>query len=271
MAEIAVSELVIYPVKSLGAVSLSRMAIDDFGPARDRRFVIADLSGRFVTQREYARLALVRVTLHKSAIELNAQGMAPLVVNEGDAERLPRHNVVVWRDSVMACDMGDAAAAWLSKFIGSSVRLHYMPRDSVRQIDLQYAQQGDRVSFADGFPGLLIGAASVAEFNRALPAPLQTPAMGARFRPNIVVAGAEPYAEDSWRQIRIGSVLFDVVKPCSRCMVPSIDPQTGQKQAVVVQTLARLRRRDDAVYFGQNLIARGIGEIALGDAVEIIK
>lgn len=272
MTSITVSELCIYPVKSLGAIHLSRMQLDAFGPARDRRYVVANAEGRFVTQREFPRMTLVHVDFNDdNSLQFSAPAMPdfllqPIVENAAPCET-PVREITVWRDRVQACDMGDAIAAWLSTYIGADVRLFYMPDDSVRAVDPQYGQAGDRVSFADGFPALLIGAGSLDEFNRALPEPITS----TRFRPNIVVAGALPYAEDNWRRLRIGSIEFDVVKPCSRCVIPSIDPLTAQKQPIVVQTLARLRRRDSAVYFGQNLIARGTGEIAVGDAVSVIE
>ena len=145
--------------------------------------------------------------------------------------------------------------------------MYFLPEDSVRPVDPAYAQAGDRVGFADGFPLLLTTQASLDAFNRELPSAIGME----RFRPNIVVAGSEPYAEDGWRRLRIGEIEFDVVKPCSRCVIPSIDPQTAQKQAVVVQTLSRLRRRGDAVYFGQNLIQRGTGDIKRGDSVAVLR
>lgn len=267
MSVLSVSELAIYPVKSLGAVSLARMPFDSFGPARDRRYVVADRNGRFVTQREYPQMTLVQVMLRTDGLEFSAPAMPVISLSASPIADGEHCDIVVWRDRVRACDMGDAIAAWLSTYLATAVRLYYMPDDSVRAVDPQYARAGDRVSFADGFPVLLIGAASLDEFNRALPTPIGS----ARFRPNIVVAGAAPYAEDGWRRIRIGAIEFDVVKPCSRCVIPSIDPRTAQKQPIVAQTLARLRRRANAVYFGQNLIPRGTGEIALGDAVSVLE
>lgn len=271
---LTVSELTIYPVKSLGAIALPRLRFDDFGPAGDRRFVVADSRGHFVTQREYPRMTLVKVamrdndTLEFSAPDMSLFSLAmPNIENAGRQGDFIRRDIVVWRDTIEACDMGDAIAAWLSSYIGKVVRLYYMPDDSVRAVDPHYARAADRVSFADGFPVLLIGAASIEELNRALSEPITS----LRFRPNIVVAGASPYAEDEWKRLRIGTLEFDVVKPCSRCVIPSIDPLTAQKQPIVAQTLARLRMRDRAIYFGQNLIPRGIGEIAVGDTVTVIE
>jgi hypothetical protein len=141
-----------------------------------------------------------------------------------------------------------------------------MPEDSVRPVDPDYARSGDQVGFADGFPLLLITEASLQAFNTELGMAIGS----GRFRPNIVVAGNAPYAEDEWRHLRIGSIEFDVVKPCSRCVIPSLDPLTAQRQPIVSKTLARTRRRGDAVYFGQNLIHRGLGSIAVGDSVTVL-
>lgn len=267
MSIIKVAELAIYPVKSLGAIALTRMQLDSFGPAGDRRFVVADRKGRFVTQRDYARMTLVQVEHHgKNQLDFSAPSM-PTFSLSSPQSNAARREIIVWRDRVHACDMGDAIAAWLSTYLETDVRLYFMPQDSARAVDPNYGRVGDRVSFADGFPILLTNAASLEEINRALPESIESK----RFRPNIVVSGAIAYAEDSWRRLRIGAIEFDVVKPCSRCVIPSIDLHTAQKQPIVAQTLARLRRRDNAIYFGQNLIARGVGEIALGDVVTVLE
>lgn len=265
MQHIHITNLAIYPVKSLRGIQLQEMPIGALGPLGDRRFVIADSQRRFITQRQIPRMCLVDVEWNGDRLRLHAPGCAELKVDvrQADAARTP---VTVWRDTVAACDMGDAAAAWLSVYLGVTARLYFMPDDSVRAVDPIYARAGDRVGFADGFPLLLIAQASLEAINCELPE-----AIGAdRFRPNIVVGGSAAYAEDGWRRIRIGALEFEVVKPCSRCVIPSIDVATAQKQPIVAQTLARLRQRGDAVYFGQNLIQRGEGRIAVGDAVTVL-
>lgn len=273
MVQLTVSELAIYPVKSLRGVALSEMLLERRGPAQDRRFVVVDDDGLFLTQREHPSMCLIDVVADGAGWMLIAPEMPALLV-DGGRKGGERRSATVWSDTVEACDMGDEAAAWFSAYLRRRARLCFMPDDSLRPVDPVYssfsaaaaAQSGDIVSFADGFPILLIGAASLDEFNRALPEPIGSD----RFRPNIVVAGAAPYAEDHWRRLRIGALEFDVVKPCSRCVIPSIDPRTARKQPIVAQTLARLRRRGDAVYFGQNVIQRGLGCIRVGDAVEVI-
>jgi uncharacterized protein YcbX len=179
----------------------------------------------------------------------------------------PRSAVVVWRDTVAACDAGDVAAHWLSDFLQAPCRLHYLPSDTVRAVNPAYGRSDDEVGFADGYPVLLITEASLQAFNTELPAPIGSE----RFRPNIVITGNVPYAEDQWRRLRIGAVEFEVAKPCARCVIPSLDPTTAERQPVVSKALARTRRRGDAVYFGQNLIHRGLGTIRIGDAVEVLE
>lgn len=260
-----VSGLAIYPVKSLRGIALDAMHIGELGPDGDRRFVVVSDDGRFLTQRQFPRMCLVDVVLEGSELQLNAPGQPRLLLNtrNATARRTP---VVVWRDTVDACDMGDAAAAWFTAYLGVAARLFYMPADSVRAVDPMYARAGDRVGFADGFPLLLTTQASLDAINAELADPIGME----RFRPNIVISAAAAFAEDEWKRVRIGAIEFDVVKPCSRCAIPSIDVQTAQKQPIVAQTLARLRRRGDAVYFGQNLIQRGHGTLVLGDPVTVL-
>jgi uncharacterized protein YcbX len=263
---IHITNLAIYPVKSLRGIELQDMSVGALGPLGDRRFVIADSKRRFITQRQISRMCLVDVEWNGERLQLQAPGCAELsvAVSQAVGARTP---VMVWRDTVDACDMGDAAAVWLSAYLGIAARLYFMPDDSIRAVDPMYARAGDRVGFADGFPLLLIAQASLAAINSEL-----SEAIGAdRFRPNIVVSGSTAYAEDEWRRIRIGAIEFEVVKPCSRCAIPSIDIATAQRQPIVAQTLARLRQRGDAVYFGQNLIQRGEGRIAVGDIVTVLE
>lgn len=167
----------------------------------------------------------------------------------------------------MALDCGDEAAAWLSRFLEMECRLVFFPEDEIRQVDPTYARSGDRTAFSDGFPVLLISQASLDDLNRRL----KTPVAMRRFRPNLVVSGCEPFAEDGWKQIRVGEVTFRVVKPCSRCVIPNIDPDTAEKSAEPTRTLSGFRRRENKIFFGQNLIADGMGKLELGMPVEVLE
>lgn len=265
--KMTVTQLAIYPVKSLAGIPLQSMALNARGPAFDRHWLVADLQGRFITQREYPRMCLIATTLQPDVLVLTAPGGQTLRLPVPTAAADPRSTVALWRDTVQACDAGDAAAQWLSDFLETPCRLHYLPSDSVRTVDPAYARSDDEVGFADGFPFLLITESSLQAFNAELPVSIGSE----RFRPNIVLSGLTPYAEDGWRRLRIGTIEFEVAKPCSRCVIPSLDPATGERQPVVSKALARTRRRDNAVYFGQNLIHRGLGTIRVGDEAVVLE
>lgn len=259
-----VSELAIYPVKSMGQVAVERLRFDALGPVGDRRWMVVDETGRFVTQRQLARLCLIRPTLLADGLRLQAPGMAPVEVQATD---LPRRRVEVWHDRCEGIDAGDAVADWLGRFLQRPLRLVRFPDQQLRQIDPDYAQPGERTAFSDGFPLLLIGQASLDELNRRMSTPLSM----RRFRPNLVISGAAPHAEDRWRRLRIGDLILRVVKPCSRCVIPSIDPDTAERGAEPLRTLATYRRRDNRIFFGQNVIVEGEGEIRRGMPVEVLE
>ncbi len=266
MAKLTVAQLAIYPVKSLAGIALQAMTLGVRGPEFDRHWLVADPQGLFITQRQQPRMCLIQTTLQADALLLTAPGSETLRLPLPASDAAPRRDVTVWRDTVQACDAGEAAAQWLSDFLKTPCRLYHLPDDTVRPVDPTYARSEDEVGFADGFPLLLITEASLQAFNAELPAPIGSE----RFRPNIVLAGNAPYAEDEWRRLRIGTIEFDVAKPCSRCVIPSLDPATGERQPVVSKALARTRRRGDAVYFGQNLIHRGLGTIRVGDEAVVL-
>ena len=173
-------------------------------------------------------------------------------------------DVDVWGDDCVAWSMGDEAAQWLSNFLGVDAHLVYMPDSTHRPTD--HGRFETPNSFSDAYPFLLISEASLADLNGRLE---QSVPMN-RFRPNLVVQGCEPFAEDTWKQIKIGSIVFDVAKSCSRCSIPGVEQSTGEQGKEPLKTLATYRRWDHAIWFGQNLIAHGEGMLNLGDGVEIL-
>ncbi|MEP1471187.1 MAG: MOSC domain-containing protein [Halieaceae bacterium] len=261
---ISVSELTVYPVKSGAGIGLQEATLDPFGLRGDRRWLVVSPQGHFLTQRDEPRMALLTATPVSAGLSLalDEDTLSVSAPDEGASER----RVQVWSDQVWARDAGDAVAAWLTSALGRECRLVYMPDDAVRRVDGLYASEGETVSFADGFPLLLISQASLADLNSRLPAPVPMN----RFRPNIVVDGCEAFAEDGWRRLRIGAIELTVAKPCSRCVMPSIDQATGERDSVINRVLASYRRRDGQVYFGQNLLYQHTGPIAVGDAVEVL-
>lgn len=261
-----ITELHVYPIKGAAGAALTRTTLDAFGMADDRRWMIVDERGVFVSQREFPGLALLRVQLQPDELVIRS-------TRAGEA-RVPRHGGVgptvrvrVWGDTVDAIDAGDAAGHTLSTHLDSRVRLVHMPDSSVRAVDPDYGRASDRVSFADAFPLLLIAQESLDALNARLAEPIPI----LRFRPNIVVAGARPHAEDEWRRIRLGSIECVVVKPCSRCATTTVDPATGVRGKEPLRTLTTYRAWNRKVWFGQNLIHLQHGEIAVSDQVQVLE
>jgi uncharacterized protein YcbX len=259
------TELWRFPVKSLRGGRFSALDVGPRGFVHDREWMLVDAEGRFLTQRQQARMALVDSRLVEGQLRLEAPAMPPLAVSIAD--RGEPLEVQVWGDRCAALAPDPAADAWLSRFLGLPCRLVRQPAAAVRPVDPSYARPADQVGFADGFPFLLISQASLDDLNRRLDEPVPM----LRFRPNLVVSGAEPYEEDRWRRIRIGELSFRVAKPCSRCIVPTIDPATAERAAEPLRTLMTYRRRDNKVYFGQNLLHDGSGRLAEGMAVEVLE
>ena len=265
MGGILLSGLHLYPVKSLAGLDLKRARLERHGLAHDRRWMVVDEAGVFLTQRQVPKMALVHTRLAAGGLRLGAPGMPDLELDPA-AAGAARMAVEVWGDRCNAWPVGEAADAWLSDFLGRPCRLVEMPPDGLRRVDPEYGETGDRTAFSDGFPLLLISRASLEDLNRRLESPLPM----RRFRPNLVVDGCAPYAEDRWRRIRIGDLGFRVVKPCSRCVITTIDPDTAEKGVEPLRTLSRYRRQGNKVMFGQNLIGDGAGELAVGMEVEVL-
>jgi hypothetical protein len=266
MVVLEVLELHAYPVKSFGGIALRQSEVLRRGLRWDREWMVVDASGRFLTQRQLPRMALVSTCIDGAGLVLTAPAMPalqlPLEASGGPL------TVTVWRDTVVADAVGAEADGWLSSFLGLSCRLVRFPAASSRPVDPAYGRAGDETAFADGFPLLLASEGSLAELNRRL---ARTVPM-ARFRPNLVVAGAEPFAEDAWRRIRVGGVDFRVAKPCSRCLITTVDPERGEVDGdEPLRALARFRERGNKVYFGQNVIPDGEGLVRVGDPVEVLE
>jgi uncharacterized protein YcbX len=267
MQALRITGINVYPIKSTAAVAVGEWPVEARGLAMDRRWMLVDEAGDFLTGREHTGITLVRTHVEDDCLRLTAPGMDELLVPVG-GNAIPTIPVTVWADECHAVPVSEQADDWFSALIGTRCRLVHMNDDCARPVDPDYARGGDQVSFADGYPLLLISEASLTDLNTRLPEPFSM----RRFRPNLVVAGCAPYAEDDWRQIRIGAVQFECVKACSRCEFTTIHPVTGEKDPRLepLRTLSTYRRRPDGgVYFGQNLIPRSLGTVRVGDSVEI--
>ncbi len=271
-----VSQINIYPIKSCGGIALDAAQIDARGFVNDRRWLLVDSANHCLTQRELPRMALIAVAIEDGCLRLTAPGVSALElpVDQPGA----RVAVSVWKDGgIGAVDQGDGVAAWFRALLGRECRLVRFADDAVRPVNPKYAPhptdssaapEGRQVGFADGFPFLIISEASLADLNARLDNPLPMN----RFRPNIVVADTEPYAEDGWRAIRVGGEEIDVVKPCGRCMVTTTDQATAARAKEPLRTLASYRRdTGGGPLFGMNAIHRTSGgTIHVGDSVEVL-
>jgi uncharacterized protein YcbX len=260
---IRVGSLHIYPVKSCRGLGVSSAVVEPWGLAGDRRWMVVDEDGRFVSQRNAPRLALVRPhSTDGDALHLTAPGLPPLAVRAPrDGEPIQAR---VWRDEVAVLLAADEAHAWLSQHLGRDVRLVWLADPAQRQVDPEYARTGETVSLTDGFPVLLASVASLDHLNGWLDEALPMN----RFRPNLVVSGSAAWAEDGWQRLRVGSVVFRVVKPCGRCVVTTTDQETLERGPEPLRTLATYRRIDGRLVFGQNLVPETTGTIHVGDPVE---
>jgi len=260
------SALHIFPVKSCAPLVVDAAAVEPRGLAHDRRWLVTDASGKFLTGRQHPRLTLLRAAPNGAALDLSAPDMPLLRLDVPlPTERI---EVTVWKNTVDALPAPAEADAWISEFLGMPARFFYMDAGCERPVDPAYAKPGDEVSFADAYPLLLISQGSLDGLNAKLAAPVPM----LRFRPNLVVANTGAHAEDGWKRVRIGSVEFDLVKPCSRCVFTTVDFTSGafDPSGEPLRTLMTYRRTERGVTFGQNVIPRGTGTLRVGDAVEVL-
>ena len=250
-----------YPVKSMRGIRTDAAAITPQGITHDREWLLATPDGVFITARSVPELLLWQAVPDAHGLTLTAPDGESRYVHHPDSRASA--TVKVWHDVFCAHPGDDETAAWLSRKIGQPCRLHYLGRSN--RI-LPHNQQP--LSFADGAPYLLTSTASLAELNRHLAAP----AGMERFRANLVIDGDAAYAEDGWRHIRIGTVTFELFKPCSRCVMINIDPLSGAKSALAepLRTLAQTHRLPEGACFGMNMVALNSGNVAVGDSVSIL-
>jgi hypothetical protein len=248
----------IYPIKSCAGIARSSARVTLRGLEHDRRWMVANARGLFVSQRTVPEMALVQVALGEHGLVVTRAGLPalelPFVYADG-----ARVDAEVWGDTVPAV-RHDEGSAWFARALGEPVQLVCMPDDARRPVEPEYARGDDIVSFADGFPLLVVNRASLEALDDA---------DVRRFRPNLVVAGAAPWAEDDWRALAVGGggLTLRTPKPCARCSIPGVDPDTGKTTKEPLRTLARLRTRDHKTWFGINAIPDGEGTLHVGDGV----
>jgi uncharacterized protein YcbX len=268
-----------YPVKSCRGERLGAVEVEPWGLAGDRRWMLVDEDGTVMTAREYPSLVLVSPAADhgEREIRFSTPDLPDLAIPfpEADGNLVP---VNVWGSHLVAALADDEAAEWFTKIIGKPARMVYLDDPARRSINPEYSRDTDRVSFADGYPLLLTSEESLSQLNDWIlegPRPAEAPLPMTRFRPNVVIDGEAPWAEDNWHRIRIGDVSFRVAKACDRCVFTTIDPDTAEKGREPLVTLARHRRWDGKVWFGMNLIPDLVpgapGTVRAGDRVEVLE
>jgi uncharacterized protein len=262
-----ISQLFIYPVKSLGGIELSSAQVTDRGFKYDRRWMLVDENHRFLSQREFAEMALLKVSitadglLVKHAHYPDSEITVPFMPQSAQTGRF-----IIWDDMVTGQYVSDAVDHWFSKMLNIKCRLVYMPDDTYRQVNPKYA--ADKInSLSDAYPFMMVGQSSLDDLNSRLAEKIPVN----RFRPNMVFTGGNAFDEDIMGQIKINGIDFYGVKLCARCPIPTIDQDTIAKSKEPTKTLLTYRRRNNDVYFGQNFVHQGSGTISVGDAITVLE
>ena len=266
---LTLAALHIYPVKGLKGIDLAASRCTERGLEHDRRWMVVDANGDFLSQRELPKMATVWTDIDESALSLSAPDMSTVDVPL-DPRPSPVMKVRIWQSVCEAVPVSSYADAWLSDYLGRACRLVYMPETTRRASNAAHGGEGNLVGFADGYAYLAITEASLTDLNARLAARGQLAVPMNRFRPNLVVSGAESFAEDGWKEIRVGEAVLRAVKPCGRCQVPTTDQTTGEVTGP--EPLATLGTfRDSAQFgttFGMNLVTVSPGALRVGDRVE---
>lgn len=260
------SQIYIYPVKSLGGIKLETADIHRQGLKWDRKWMLVDENGVFLSQRTYPKMTLLKVAMEGKSVKVTDSRTSsaltfPLIFGG------KRTEVSVWNDVCQAEIADKAVNEWFSDALGMNCRLVRMPDDETRLVDRDYAKNGETVNFPDAFPFLLIGQASLDLLNQKLERPITMD----RFRPNLVFSGGSPFEEDKWENFQVGEAVFRTAKPCARCTIPTVDPATGETGKEPLKTLALFRKWNNKILFGQNLLCERGSVVSVGDEVKIGK
>ncbi|MDP4263589.1 MAG: MOSC domain-containing protein [Bacteroidota bacterium] len=262
MNKLTVSEIWIYPVKSLGGIRVHTAKVLPKGLAYDRRWMLIDSHNKFMTQRIYPEMALFKLSYDSGDFFIRHSGQSIHLPFSSGNNTL---SAEIWNDRAEVHEVSRQHSAWFSKILGMDCRLVSFPENNSRPVDPVFSINNNHVSLADAYPLLVIGQSSLDDLNRRLEEPLPIN----RFRPNIVFSGGEPYEEDNWKNFRIGQNRFAAVKSCSRCILTTVNQDTGKKGMEPLATLSAYRMRDNKVYFGQNLIPLDHTEIMEGNEITL--
>jgi uncharacterized protein YcbX len=265
---LTVSQLFIYPIKSLGGIAVPSAMVTDRGFQHDRRWMLVDNNNQFLTQRELPGMSLLQVSFTKEGLQVshkkNKDQSIDIPFNKFNGNEI---NVQVWDDNCHAKEIDSKTDQWFSDNLDHSCKLVYMPDNSLRKVDTKYATNNEITSFSDGYPFLIIGQSTLDNLNDKLADPLPVN----RFRPNIVFSGGKAFQEDGMEHFKINDINFYGIKLCGRCMITTINQDDSNTSHEPLKTLASYRTKNNKVYFGQNLLHNGSGLVNIGDELKIIK
>jgi uncharacterized protein YcbX len=263
MEELMLSQIWIYPIKSLGGISLNSCRVMKKGLELDRRYMLVDETGTAMTQRTHPTMALFKVILRDGLhIEYGDSSLDIITIPQHDGASV---SVQIWDDSVSAVEANEDYSSWFTRHLGKACKLVYFPEENPRPVNPKYKVNDEHVSLADAYPFLIIGQSSLDDLNTRLEKAVPMN----RFRPNFVFTGGVPYEEDKWRNFSIGDNRFIGVKPSDRCVMTTVDQKTAQKGAEPLKTLAGYRKIDNKIYFGQNAVALDHHIVRVGDTIRL--
>jgi uncharacterized protein YcbX len=264
MKELLLTEIWIYPIKSLGGIPLNKATVMPKGLEYDRRWMLVDNDGVCMTQRIYPQLALFKTAFSNDHLLITFKEKSIRILLNPSANNASQQ-VVIWDDTVTTFEVDRETSNWFSTAAGVTCKLVYFPEENARPVDPRYKVNDEQVSLADAYPFLIIGEGTLQDLNERLVKPVPMD----RFRPNFVFTQGDAFEEDSWRNFSIGNIQFVGVKLCARCVLTTVDQKTSEKSAEPLKTLSTYRAQNNKVYFGQNLVAVNQGEIKVGDKIKI--
>jgi len=259
------SEIFIYPIKSLGGISVDSALAEERGLKYDRRYLLVDENNIFITQRDLPQLALLKLSFTDN-------GFKVLSIKDGSASALPFQSnskeivsVTIWDDVCSAVRVSKDLDNWFSEAINKKCSLVYMPEDEKRIVEEKYIDEEHIVSFADAYPYLIIGQSSLDDLNERLDSPIPMN----RFRPNFVFAGGKPYEEDNWKDFKIGDLKFKAVKPCARCIITTTNQESAERGVEPLKIFSEYRKVNNKVMFGMNLVCNQNGTVSVNQKIEL--
>jgi uncharacterized protein YcbX len=263
----ALTEINVYPIKSLAGMGLKSSIVEERGLRYDRRWMLVYEDGKFFTQRDHPQMALLQTEIKNNVLNVSHK---QLKIYETEIplspDGLSEIEVTVWKDKCIAQTYSEQINGWFTEALGFKCRLVFMPDSFRREVNTEYAQNKS-VSFADAYPFLIIGEESLNELNSRMKKPLPM----SRFRTNFAFSGGKSFDEDKWKRIKIGKIEFEVVKPCARCVVTTVNQNTGEKGTEPLTTLSQFRKVSGKVLFGQNMVTDGMDKIEIGSKIEVLE